>query len=115
MLTIARMHSESVAYYESTVDGESGHTRGPDGYYSEDGSVPARVFVASRTSTQHAVLESFLGVEHGAFLDGEAVQKWFNKTTAPSGQRLGRRLKKSGFRVSTRLFAPRNRCLWCGG
>ena len=96
MLTIARMHSESVAYYESTVDGESGHTRGPDGYYSEDGSVPARVFVASRTSTQHAVLESFLGVEHGAFLDGEAVQKWFNKTTAPSGQRLGRRLKKSG-------------------
>ncbi|MDT9408118.1 hypothetical protein [Corynebacterium rouxii] len=36
MLTIAKMHGESVAYYESTVGEDPDENLGPDGYYSED-------------------------------------------------------------------------------
>lgn len=45
MLTIAKLHGESVAYYESTVDQNSAQNAsgvGPDSYYSEDGTKPAR-------------------------------------------------------------------------
>ncbi|WP_246825150.1 hypothetical protein [Corynebacterium sp. HMSC034B08] len=41
MLTIAKLHGESVVYYESTVGNEPGQTApesGPDSYYSEDGT-----------------------------------------------------------------------------
>ncbi|WP_143111765.1 hypothetical protein, partial [Corynebacterium sp. NML130628] len=41
MLTIAKLHGESVAYYESTVSTEEERASGPDAYYSEDGTKPA--------------------------------------------------------------------------
>ncbi|GAB2498784.1 Multifunctional conjugation protein TraI (plasmid) [Corynebacterium atrinae] len=94
MLTIARMHSESVAYYESTV--ETGPELGPDGYYSEDGTRPASAWVVARTGQQQAEVAEFLGTEPGAVVEGEVVQRWFNRAVAPSGNKLGRRPGASG-------------------
>ena len=48
VLTIARMHTESVAYYESTVHSERAQNRGPDAYYSEDGTRPAEAWKIGR-------------------------------------------------------------------
>lgn len=91
MLTIARMHSESVAYYESTVDQDPAQNAGPDAYYSEDGTRPAQAWIVARTDAKQAVVAEFLGTEPGAELGGEVVQKWFNQALAPSGTSLGRR------------------------
>lgn len=103
MLTIAKLHSESVAYYESTVDPEkavaasgseatSGDTPvGPDGYYSEDGTAPATAWINGVDTTQSVALAEFLGVSSGEQLDGAAVRGWFNRMRAPSGAKLGRK------------------------
>ena len=103
MLTIAKLHSESVAYYESTVDPEkavaasgseatSGDTpAGPDGYYSEDGTAPATAWINGVDATQSVALAEFLGVRSGEQLDGAAVRGWFNRMCAPSGAKLGRK------------------------
>ncbi|MBG9244727.1 hypothetical protein [Corynebacterium belfantii] len=51
MLTIAKLHGDSVAYYESTVDQnsvENSAALGSDGYYSEDGTKPAQAWVVAR-------------------------------------------------------------------
>lgn len=96
MLTIARMHSESVAYYESTVDSERAHNRGPDAYYSEDGTRLAEAWIVARTGDQQATVAEFLGTEPGTEVDGETVQKWFNRALAPGGNKLGRRPGASG-------------------
>ena len=86
MLTIAKLHSESVAYYESTVDPEkavaasgseaaAGDTQaGPDGYYSEDGTAPATAWINGVDATQSVALAKFLGVRSGEQLDGAAVR-----------------------------------------
>ncbi|WP_312802036.1 MobF family relaxase [Corynebacterium variabile] len=103
MLTIAKLHSESVAYYESTVDPEkavaasgseaaAGDTpAGPDGYYSEDGTAPATAWINGVDATQSVALAKFLGVRSGEQLDGAAVRGWFNRMRAPSGAKLGRK------------------------
>lgn len=103
MLTIAKLHSESVAYYESTVDPEkaaaasgseatSGDTpAGPDGYYSEDGTAPATAWINGVDDTHSVALAEFLGVDSGEQLDGAAVRGWFNRMRAPSGAKLGRK------------------------
>ncbi|MGO2883375.1 MobF family relaxase [Corynebacterium variabile] len=103
MLTIAKLHSESVAYYESTVDPEkavaasgseaaAGDTpAGPDGYYSEDGTAPAIAWINGVDATQSVALSEFLGVRSGEQLDGAAVRGWFNRMRAPSGVKLGRK------------------------
>lgn len=96
MLTIARMHSESVAYYESTVDSDRVQNAGPDAYYSEDGTRPAEAWIVARTEQKHAAAAAFLGTEPGAELAGDVVQKWFNRALAPSGNKLGRRPGASG-------------------
>ncbi|MGP5242206.1 MULTISPECIES: MobF family relaxase [Corynebacterium] len=103
MLTIAKLHSESVAYYESTVDPEkavaasgseatSGDTPvGPDGYYSEDGTAPATAWINGVDTTQSVALAEFLGVSSGEQIDGASVRGWFNRMRAPSGAKLGRK------------------------
>ncbi|MFA1532656.1 hypothetical protein ACDL65_11680 [Corynebacterium belfantii] len=51
VLTIAKLHGDSVAYYESTVDQnsvENSAALGSDGYYSEDGTKPAQAWVVAR-------------------------------------------------------------------
>ena len=96
VLTIARMHTESVAYYESTVHSERAQNRGPDAYYSEDGTRPAEAWIVARSERQQAAVAEFLGTEVGVEVDGEVVQKWFNRALAPSGNKLGRRPGASG-------------------
>ncbi|ART20189.1 hypothetical protein CBE89_00700 [Corynebacterium striatum] len=96
MLTIAKMHGESVAYYESTVDEDHGENLGPDGYYSEDGTKPAEAWVNARTDAQAVVVAEALGVAEGEQVRGENVRAWFNKAIAPSGVKLGRAPKESG-------------------
>lgn len=96
MLTIARMHSESVAYYESTVDSERAQNLGPDAYYSEDGTRPAEAWIVARTEQKQAAVAEFLGTEPGTELGGDVVQKWFNRALSPSGNKLGRRPGERG-------------------
>lgn len=96
MLTIAKMHGESVAYYESTVDEGQYENLGPDGYYSEDGTKPAEAWVSARTDAQAAAVAEALGVGEGEQIRGERVRAWFNKAIAPSGVKLGRAPKESG-------------------
>lgn len=96
MLTIAKMHCESVAYYESTVAENLGQDRGPDEYYSEDGTRPAEAWIVARTDEKSAIVAQALGVVTGTCVDGANVRDWFNKALAPSGQRLGRAPKASG-------------------
>lgn len=103
VLTIAKLHSESVAYYESTVAPEkavaasgseatSGNTPvGPDGYYSEDGTAPATAWINGVDTTQSVALAEFLGVSSGEQIDGASVRGWFNRMRAPSGAKLGRK------------------------
>lgn len=82
MLTIAKLHGESVAYYESTVGNELGQTAsesGPDSYYSEDGTKPARAWIAARSRAQSERVSVRLGVEIGAEIRGDSVRDWFNK------------------------------------
>lgn len=95
MLTIAKMHSDSVAYYESTVD-SPGSTSGPDLYYSEDGKQPATAWVVGRNDRQVATVSRFLGVDTGDVIAGESVRKWFNSARTPSEKSLGRRPGKTG-------------------
>lgn len=90
MLAIAKLHGESVAYYESTVDLERAVSAGPDGYYLEDGSSPARAWVASRSGDMTARVVAALGVEVGGHVEGVGVRGWFNSAVAPSGVKLGR-------------------------
>ncbi|WP_185769410.1 hypothetical protein [Corynebacterium anserum] len=59
MLTLSKLHSESVAYYESTVD----DTRGVEAYYSEDGRQPARAWVVSVVPEAVPLLERMYGVK----------------------------------------------------
>lgn len=99
MLTIAKLHGDSVAYYESTVDqnsAENSPALGPDGYYSEDGTRPAQAWVAARDRAKSERVCAQLGVEVGAEVRGDAVRNWFNKALAPSGVKLGRAPKASG-------------------
>lgn len=99
MLTIAKLHGESVAYYESTVDQNSAQNAsgvGPDSYYSEDGTKPARVWIAARSRAQSERVSTALGVEIDAEIRGESVRDWFNKALAPSGEKLGRAPKSTG-------------------
>lgn len=90
MLTIARLHGESVSYYESTVAADSDAALGPDGYYSEDGTKPARGWVVAKAVESFDRVCDRLGVENGARVRGESVRDWFNKALAPSGEKLGR-------------------------
>lgn len=99
MLTIAKLHGESVAYYESTVGNEPGQTvpeSGPDSYYSEDGTKPARAWIAARSRAQSERVSARIGVEVGAEIRGDSVRDWFNKALAPSGEKLGRAPKSTG-------------------
>lgn len=99
MLTIAKLHGESVAYYESTVDQNSAQNAsgvGPDSYYSEDGTKPARAWIAARSRAQSERVSTALGVEIDAEIRGESVRDWFNKALAPSGEKLGRAPKSTG-------------------
>ncbi|MCF4007769.1 relaxase domain-containing protein [Corynebacterium uropygiale] len=96
MLTIAKMHGESVAYYESTVDEGQEPNLGPDGYYSEDGRRPAEAWIVARSDEQAAAVSEFLGVKNGARVDGKHVRDWFNQALAPNGTKLGRAPKSSG-------------------
>lgn len=102
MLTIAKLHSESVAYYESTFDPEkataasgseaaSGDTpAGPDGYYSEDGTAPATAWINGVDAAQSVALSEFLGVDSGEQLDGAAVRGWFNRMRCRARIPVGR-------------------------
>lgn len=86
MLTLAKLHSESVAYYESTVD----KTSGVDGYYSEDGRQPAKAWMVGESVGAVADVSTALGVESDDVVDGELVRRWFNSAVAPNGSKLGR-------------------------
>src|SRR5699024_9793872 len=89
VLTIGKMHGQSVAYYESTVDeAASSH-----GYYSEAGSAPGQAWVKGVDTAEYARL---LGVEQGQALSGEQVKNWFNNVTSPKGDKLGRALREDG-------------------
>lgn len=92
LLTIAKLHGDSVAYYQSTVD----ESLGLDGYYSEAGTSPASVFVKTGTDKNLADIQTDLGVEDGQRVDGKTVSKWFNRCVAPSGNKLGRALGAKG-------------------
>ena len=103
MLTIAKLHGESVAYYESTVDQNSAQNAsgvGPDSYYSEDGTKPARAWIAARSRAQSERVSAALGVEIDAEIRGESVRDWFNKALAPSGEKLGRAPNRPVFQGS---------------
>ena len=91
MLTLAKLHADSVAYYESTVDSQAGI----EGYYSEDGRQPARAWIAGATDSAVAVMETDLGVSAGSVVDGKDVRRWFNEAVAPSGSKLAPRLKSN--------------------
>ena len=91
MLTLAKLHADSVAYYESTVDSQAGI----EGYYSEDGRQPARAWVAGATDSAVAVMETYLGVSAGSVVDGKDVRRWFNEAVAPSGSKLAPRVKSN--------------------
>lgn len=91
MLTLAKLHADSVAYYESTVDSQAGI----EGYYSEDGRQPARAWVAGATDSAVAVMETDLGVSAGSVVDGKDVRRWFNEAVAPSGSKLAPRVKNN--------------------
>ena len=86
MLTLAKLHSESVAYYESTVD----KPHGIAGSYSENGRHPAMVWIAGESAGAVAKMATALGVESGDVVDGELVRRWFNEAIAPNGSKLGR-------------------------
>ncbi|WCZ35909.1 Multifunctional conjugation protein TraI [Corynebacterium heidelbergense] len=86
MLTVAKLHAESVAYYESTVDVSGG----VDGYYSEDGRQPARAWVTGESAGAVDAISGQLGVEPGMVVDGAGVRSWFNGAVGPSGVKLGR-------------------------
>lgn len=86
MLTLAKLHSESVAYYESTVDNGGG----VESYYSEDGRQPARAWVVSVLADAEPVLERIYGVKSGQVVVGKDVSRWFYHGEAPGGERLGR-------------------------
>nr|WP_010991838.1 MobF family relaxase [Corynebacterium glutamicum]CAD12223.1 TraA protein [Corynebacterium glutamicum] len=96
MLTIAKMHGESVAYYESTVTTFDDKISSPDDYYSEDGTQPATAWIQARTEAQATTVATALGVKNGAQVDGADVGQWFNHALAPSGHKLGRAPKNSG-------------------
>lgn len=99
VLTIAKLHGDSVAYYESTVDQnsvENSAALGPDGYYSEDEMKPAQAWVVARERVKSERVCAQLGVEVGAEVRGDAVRTWFNKALAPSRLKLGRAPKESG-------------------
>ncbi len=89
VLTIGKMHGQSVAYYESTV----AEVSGPVGYYSEAGSAPGQAWVKGADVVEYARL---LGVEQGQVLSGERVKNWFNNVTSPKGEKLGRVLREDG-------------------
>ena len=91
MLTLAKLHADSVAYYESTVDSQAGI----EGYYSEDGRQPARAWIAGATDSAVAVMETDLGVSAGSVVDGKDVRRWFNEAVAPSGSKLAPRVKSN--------------------
>lgn len=80
VLTIAKMHSQSVAYYESTVD----ESPSPHGYYSESGTAPAQAWIKGENAEAYAQL---LGVEQGGVLDSGQVKNWFNNVTSPKGDK----------------------------
>lgn len=86
MLTLAKLHSESVAYYESTVD----KPHGIAGSYSENGRHPAKAWIAGESAGAVAKMATALGVESGDVVDGELVRRWFNEAIAPNGSKLGR-------------------------
>ena len=86
MLTLSKLHSESVAYYESTVD----ESRGVEAYYSEDGRQPARAWVVSVVPEAEPLLERTYGVKNGQAVEGKDVTRWFYNAQAPSGVTLGR-------------------------
>ena len=96
MLTIAKMHGDSVAYYESTVTTSDDKVSSPDNYYSEDGTQPATAWIQARTEAQASAVATALGVKNGAQVDGADVGQWFNHAIAPSGHKLGRAPKSSG-------------------
>ncbi|OKX89793.1 relaxase domain-containing protein, partial [Corynebacterium glutamicum] len=89
MLTIAKMHGESVAYYESTVTTSDDKISSPDDYYSEDGTQPATAWIQARTEAQATTVATALGVQNGAQVDGDDVGQWFNHAIAPNGHKLG--------------------------
>ena len=96
MLTIAKMHGESVAYYESTVATSDDKISSPDDYYSEDGTQPATAWIQARTQAQATTVATALGIKNGAQVKGADVGQWFNHALAPSGHKLGRAPKSSG-------------------
>lgn len=70
MLTLLKLHSESVAYYGSTVD----DTRGTQAYYSEHGRQPARAWVVSVLADAEPVLEGILWCEQWSGGGGERCE-----------------------------------------
>ena len=91
VLTLAKLHADSVAYYESTVDSRAGI----EGYYSEDGRQPARAWIAGATDSAVVVMETDLGVSACSMVDGKDVRRWFNEAVAPSGSKLAPRVKSN--------------------
>lgn len=86
LLTLSKLHADSVAYYESTVDESSGM----DVYYSEDGRQPARAWMVGESVADVREIEAACGVVVGETVEGDAVRNWFNNAVAPSGESLGR-------------------------
>lgn len=87
------LHADSVAYYESTVTDVK---PGIDGYYSEDGTAPASAWTIGRSEADMTAVAQALGVESGQRLGEAQVRGWFNRSVAPSGLKLGRRLGSRG-------------------
>ena len=86
LLTLSKLHADSVAYYESTV----GEWSGVDAYYSEDGRQPARAWMVGESVEDVREIEAACGVVVGETVEGGAVRNWFNNAVAPSGESLGR-------------------------
>lgn len=86
MLTLSKLHADSVAYYESTVDESSGL----DAYYSEDGRQSARAWMVGESVEDVREIGAACGVVVGETVEGGAVRNWFNNAVAPNGESLGR-------------------------
>src|SRR5699024_5782672 len=56
VLTIAKMHGETIAYYESSVDQHQNETHGPNGNYPKDRTKTAEAWVNARTAAQAAAV-----------------------------------------------------------
>ena len=99
MLTIAKMHGESVSYYESTVIKDQEQNLGPDGYYSEDGTRPVGAWTAARTDEQAVAASEALGSKRARALTEKMSAIGLIRRSLRMERSLDVHRKPAGFRA----------------